>query len=66
MPFFVLFLVQYFFDNRIRVNHSTASLIDTLLEEDGVFLRFSDTVGWDVYSFSPGFYVHDVIFFPGR
>ena len=55
IPFLVGLFVQYFFDNRMRINNATASLVNPFLKENWIFLRFPDSIGRDNYFFVPGF-----------
>ena len=49
--------ILYLFNHRIRVNHTTASLVNTLLQEHRILFSFANTVGRKKDIFFPNFHI---------
>ena len=62
LPFFVNLLVTDRFDDRVWIDHTAGSLIDSFLQENRILFRFPNFIRWDQNRFSPRFY-HEFIFF---
>ena len=43
-------------DDRIRIDHTTRTLIDTFFQKHWILLWLTHLIGWDCYNFSPSFY----------
>ena len=61
LPVFVYFLVTNRLDDGVRIHHTTRALIDPLLQEHRILLRFACLIGRNGYNFPPSFYHNDII-----
>ena len=55
-PLLIHLLIRNRLNDRVRINHTTRSLIDTLFQEHRVLLRLSHLICWNRHYFSPSFY----------
>ena len=52
----ILLFIIYFFDRRVRIDASGASLVDTLLQEHRILIRLADPIGRDHLDGFPNLY----------
>ena len=63
MPLLIHLFIADTLDDRIRINHTTRTLINSFFQENRILLRGSHLIGWNHHCFSPSFYHNYLMFY---